>query len=102
MMHVGVAADTAVDSHKRRCPGASGLGGAFDSTPFTLHNWMQREALQPGLYGTGRNMDEVSSTFTSAALLHADFVLIQEYHTVHTPLTHTVIQNSVLSAESQI
>lgn len=52
-------------------------GGALDSTPFTLHNWMQHGALQHGgLDDTGRKMDEVISTFTSAALLHADFVLI--------------------------
>lgn len=64
---------------------------------------MQRGALQHGgLDGTGRKMDEVSSTFTSAALVHADFVLIQEYHTVHPLLPHNVIQNSVNSTESQI
>lgn len=47
-------------------------------------------------------MDEVSSTFTSAALLNADSVLIQEYHTVHALLTHTVIQRAIISTESQI
>lgn len=78
----GRGADTALDSHKRRCPRAGGLEEPLIPHLFTLHNWMQRGALQQGgLDGTGRKMDEVSSTFTSAALLHADFVLIQEYHT---------------------
>ncbi len=83
----GRGADTALDSHKRRCPRAGGLEEPLIPHLFTLHNWMQRGALQHGgLDGTGRKMDEVSSTFTSAALLHADFVLIQEYHTVRPPL----------------
>lgn len=78
-MHVGRGADTALDSHKRRCPRAGGPAGALDSTSFAVHNWMRGGAMQHGgLDGTGRKMDEVSSTFTSAALLHADFVLIQE------------------------
>lgn len=64
---------------------------------------MQCGALRHGgLDGTGRKMDEVSSTFTSAAPLNADSVLIQEYHTVHTLLTHTIIQSSVISTERQI
>lgn len=46
-----------------------------------------------GLDGTGRKMDEVSSTFTSAALLHADYVLIQEYRTVHPPLANAELSH---------
>ena len=85
-MHVSRTAGTAVDCHKHRWRRAGGLLGALDSTPFTLHNWMWSGALRhSGLDGTGRKMDEVSSTFTSA-----DFVLIQEYDTVLPPLPHTV------------
>lgn len=99
----GRGADTAVDSHKRRCPRAGGLEEPTFPHPFTRHNWMQCGALRHGgLDGTGRKMDEVSSTFTSAAPLNADSVLIQEYHTVHTLLTHTIIQSSLISTERQI
>lgn len=58
--------------------GALGLEEPLILKPLTLYNWMQCGALWcGGLDGTGRKMDEVSSTFTSAALLRADFVLIQ-------------------------
>lgn len=76
---------------------------ALDSTSFTLHNWMQGGALQRGgLDGTGRKMDEVSSTFTFAALLHADFVLIQEFHLVQPLLFCSVMQSSVISTQSRV
>lgn len=90
VMHVGRRADTAVDSPKHRWTRAGGLEEPLDSTPFTLHNWMQRGALQHrGLDGTGRKMDEVSNTFTTAALLHADVVSKREYHTAHVAHTPT-------------
>lgn len=96
-MHVSCTAGTAVDSHKHRWSRAGGQQGALYSTLFTLHNWMWSGVLQhSGLRGTGRKMDEVSSTFTSA-----DFVLIQEYDTVLPLLPHTVTQCSVISFPSQ-
>lgn len=83
-MHVGRGADTALDSHKRRCPRAGGLEEPLIPHLLLCTIGCSVAALQHGgLDGTGRKMDEVSSTFTSAALLHADFVLIQEYHTVY-------------------
>lgn len=85
----GRGADTAVDSHKRRCPRAGGLEEPTFPHPFTRHNWMQCGALRHGgLDGTGRKMDEVSSTFTSAAPLNADCVDTGISHSSHSAHTY--------------
>lgn len=99
--HIGCAADTVVDS-EAQVSSVWWPAGALDSTTFTLHNWMQCGSLQHGgLDGSGRKMVEVSNAFTSAALLFADFVLKQEYHTVYSLLPSTVKQSSVISTKSK-